>query len=186
MHSEFQVYSFLVLLQQPDMQSKSNYGSVSEAASKAEEGRQELDEEYNVENTRFLTSTNEERHRQFLNALFPILMFVLIMGSIVFLLGKDFNHLYPGPGGDVKNHGGGLYHEESSSESQKPSSININSSTSMSTNSEPVENTQKAKYTQNSEAGYTPQCTSHSKCKSGGLTGLCCPTAEGIFLDCCN
>ena len=168
------------------MQTKSNYGSVSEAASKVEEGRQELDEEYKVENTRFLTSTNEERRRQFLNALFPVLMFVLIMGSIVFLLSKDFNHLYPGPSGDVKNHGGGLYHEESSSESPRPISTNINSSTSMSANSEPDENTPKAKENQNSEAGYIPQCSSYIKCNSAGLTGLCCPTSEGIFLDCCN
>ena len=167
------------------MQTKSNYGSVSEEVSQAEEGRQELDEEYNVENTRFLTSTNEERRRQFLSALFPIILFLLIMGSIVFLLSKDFNHLYPGPDGDTKNHGGSLYHEESSSE-PRPTSINMNSSTSMSANSEPVENTQVTKDTQNSEAGYTPQCTSHSKCNSAGLTGLCCPTAEGIFLECCN
>lgn len=37
-----------------------------------------------------------------------------------------------------------------------------------------------------SSGGSDAECSSHSACLKSGLEGLCCPTAGGKFLDCCN
>ena len=34
--------------------------------------------------------------------------------------------------------------------------------------------------------GGSSQCAAHSKCASTGLSGACCPTPEGVVLNCCN
>jgi hypothetical protein len=31
-----------------------------------------------------------------------------------------------------------------------------------------------------------PQCTRNKVCKAANLTGLCCPTSSGVYLDCCK
>jgi hypothetical protein len=31
-----------------------------------------------------------------------------------------------------------------------------------------------------------PKCTENKVCKAAKLTGLCCPTTSGVFLDCCK
>jgi len=33
---------------------------------------------------------------------------------------------------------------------------------------------------------YMPECTAHEKCSDSGLTGNCCPTPEGVLLECCR
>jgi endoglucanase Acf2 len=36
------------------------------------------------------------------------------------------------------------------------------------------------------DLGASSLCSEHNACSRTGLSGACCPTAEGIFLDCCN
>jgi hypothetical protein len=103
---------------------------------------------------------------------FPILVAAAIVGGAAFFLSRDFNRLYPGHGGSVertgpaavRTHGDKVLHPESSANGHAASEDDGSKS---------------------SVLGGMAACSSHPVCSKSGLLGDCCPTEEGIQLDCC-
>jgi hypothetical protein len=101
---------------------------------------------------------------------FPILVAAAIVGGAAFFLSRDFNRLYPGHGGSVertgpaavRTHGENVVH---------PSSVG--------------ETASEDDGSQSSVIGGKAACSSHPVCSKSGLLGDCCPTEEGLQLDCC-
>jgi hypothetical protein len=100
---------------------------------------------------------------------FPILVAAAIVGGAAFFLSRDFNRLYPGHGGSVertgpaavRTHGDKVLHPQSSSTASEDGG------------------------SKTSVLGGMAACSSHPVCSKSGLLGDCCPTEEGIQLNCC-
>mmetsp|Transcript_28644 Transcript_28644/g.32893 ORF Transcript_28644/g.32893 Transcript_28644/m.32893 type:complete len:158 (+) Transcript_28644:257-730(+) len=155
-----------------DLNLNSKYGSITERNDgEVESGtKEETNEPFLSEDDgdyRYITSTSEDQRRKCLNAFFPVMIFVLLMGSIVFALLRNFDTLYPGHGDSAKS-------------SRRPSNTNEHKSYVVPTTDADNGNHQASKDFLYSD------CTYHSKCDAIGLIGQCCPTPEGINLDCCN
>ena len=138
---------------------KESYGAV-ESKSDLEEYR-----EYDADNSRYLISTAEERRRKCITGSMPVLIFAAIMMGIVYLLSRDFGTLYPG-------------HGSSSSHSESHVDHTISVGGKIETTGGSNENPSKSLSLQN--------CEANQKCFEAGLTGMCCPTIQGVFLSCCN
>ena len=169
------------------------YGSLPEIYTNNSDIEGEEHGTYPIENTQYIVSTAEESRRKCVNASIPVMLFVVLMSSIAFALSRDFNHLYPGRGGDPSsstsktnaNGGSASKHswvsedvetttapESTAHVSSKPTSGTINN----------VKDVQNAEAQDNSHA----DCSFHNKCIAANLTGICCPTPEDVLLDCCN
>mmetsp|Transcript_8064 Transcript_8064/g.15187 ORF Transcript_8064/g.15187 Transcript_8064/m.15187 type:complete len:177 (+) Transcript_8064:58-588(+) len=171
---------------------KNKYGSIPEIinSSDALSGiSNEQEEYYPIENTQYITESNSVRRKRCMNALAPILIFVMIMGSIAFALSKDFNHLYPGHGGGGPV-GGTVQHTPAVVPAQDGEETAANASaTTTSSSSSKDENKERTVKSQSKNNSVTsnshPECSYHSECYKLNLTGSCCPTVEGIMLECC-
>ena len=179
--------------------------------------QQELNENYNDDyykqyqgdanvDYRYIESTAEIKRRKCLTAFVPVLIFIVLMGSIAFVLFHDFDTLlYPGhhSGGHSTTAAGGRDYVVHTSTDEKTDTTNTSSNTSSNTEdvhstsatsakdiqpqSQP-HNTSSSTSTSTSTAasGTLADCSHYSKCELLGLTGLCCPTKEGVNLQCCN
>lgn len=121
-----------------------------------------LDKPFDAAHTYYLPGdkklSREERLRRILTIGLPIIIALLIMGGAALYLLKDFNRLYPGPGG----------------------------SPSTASRSAPLGPTNKSKPSipaTTTKTSKNASCSAHKKCAA--LVGDCCPTSRGIFLDCC-
>ena len=180
--------------------------------------QQELNENYNDDyykqyqgdanvDYRYIESTAEIKRRKCLTAFVPVLIFIVLMGSIAFVLFHDFDTLlYPGhhSGGHSTTAAGGRDYVVHTSTDEKTDTTNTSSSTSSNTssNTEDVHSTsatsakdiqpqsQPQQHNTSTSSSTTTttsaDCSHHSKCELLGLTGLCCPTKEGVNLQCCN
>ena len=116
--------------------------------------------------------TYAQRWRKILLLGVPIACALLIVGGAATLLLRDFGSLYPGPstGSSGKRTGttvGVRTHPEDSSNVPAPAPIRKKKHTPPSTDSDA-----------------TAACSAHGACST--LTGSCCPSEGGIFLECCN
>ena len=141
------------------------YGSIPDG--------EDPEETFPIENTQYIVSTAEEKRKKCVQTVMPLTIFTLLMGSIVFALSRGFNHLYP--------------------KSPRPPIINTDDETTGY-----MQDIDTTASTPNSPGGAHPatgtgekafwhqDCVFHDKCVDLGLTGVCCPTPEGVNLDCCN
>ena len=129
------------------MATKNNkYGSIP-VTFNGDKDEENLDTQY----TQYITPTAEDKRKECMSALVPVLLCVLLMGGIAFALSRDFNHLYPSRHGDS----------------------NKRSPTKDDNNQLPSKDFSHA------------ECSIHNTCVEKNLTGMCCPTSEGIHLNCC-
>jgi hypothetical protein len=109
----------------------------------------------------------------------PILGAVLLMGGIVLFLLRDFGRLYPGRGGD-RNPLPDDYHP-------RTSPVVVVHSSSLDSNTDGDESSARhhsKDVSKESSSSSSVECTAHPNC--AGLIGQCCPTLDGIQLECCN
>jgi hypothetical protein len=109
----------------------------------------------------------------------PILGAVLLMGGIVLFLLRDFGRLYPGRGGD-RNPLPDDYHP-------RTSPVVVVHSSSLDSNTDGDESSARhhsKDVSKESSSSSSVECTAHPNCD--GLIGQCCPTLDGIQLECCN
>jgi len=163
--------------------SSNKYGSLPEIYTNNDED--DIGEEehgtYPIENTQYIVSTSEEKRKKCVNAFIPVIAFVVLMSTIAFALSRDFNHLYPGhsgnPSSTSKTNSGASKHSwvakdvETTTTTAPESNVHVSS--------KPINN---VKAQDNSHAG----CSLHNACVGANLTGVCCPTQEDVFLECCN
>lgn len=144
----------------PDLPS---YGSLKNNV----EEEEATDTSFQTENAYYLKDATPMSAKKFLLLAVPILGAVLMMGGIVIFLLRDFGHLYPGRGGDrgysFPNGGGSEHTTTTASSSADDTTFHRGSS---------------------SKSSASSKCTSYPKCSP--LTGQCCPTLDGVFLECCN
>mmetsp|Transcript_9585 Transcript_9585/g.21344 ORF Transcript_9585/g.21344 Transcript_9585/m.21344 type:complete len:134 (-) Transcript_9585:583-984(-) len=117
-------------------------------------------DEFDESNTRYLNEAPFQWGR-FLRATVPIVVALLIMGGFAFGMSHGFNHLYGPPKGSD---------DENNNNIKKDSWI-------------PEETPQKSFPTVNQGS---KKCSKHSSCAELNLGGNCCPTDEGIMLECCG
>lgn len=155
------------------------YGAVEggESAAAAPASSNPIDESFDATESYYLkgaaTSRTWNLKKCFLVS-FPILVAAAIVGGAAFFLSRDFNRLYPGHGGSVertgpaavRTHGETVVHPEESSKKN-------------------VANRETDDGSKTSVEGGVAACASHPVCTKSGLIGDCCPTEEGIQLDCC-
>jgi hypothetical protein len=146
--------------------------------------------------------SREDRVMKILLAAVPLLVAVLIMGGIGFLLFKDFDHLYPGPGGstspsNLKPRGPPIISPQGTAPDYspaiddqptaptpsylKPRGPPISSPTAPA----PAPKTSPSSSSSISSSG-CGECSANPACNEIGLTGKCCPTGEGVMLGCCS
>jgi len=97
----------------------------------------------------------------------PVLVAFILMGGIAYALSQYFNTLYPNDRVPSNMH----------STSTSIATSNKDSQSNHTTVTDAQESTIKAQYRY-------PECSLYHKC--AGLEGLCCPTRDGKFLDCCH
>ena len=114
------------------------------------------------------------------------------MGSISFLLARNFDFFYPsGPGGSSHNHNQhtntvrihpGTHPSHTNTRGGAVGDDNFdntNTATPTSVAEDSDSNTDSEQHTAPSD------CANHSQCESLGLAGQCCPTNGGMMLACC-
>lgn len=153
-----------------------NYGSVEASENTA------VDQPFDADNAYYLKGsasrlTREQRMRKALLVAVPILAAILIVGGAALFLFRDFNHLYPGQGGSVRDRGGYPRTPGSSTTTTTTKSSDSHSNSF----SPPSSSKDKGSASEGLMA-----CSAHPKCASAQLIGDCCPTSLGVMLDCCN
>eukprot|EP00979_Chaetoceros_neogracilis_P004508 scaffold787_cov285-Chaetoceros_neogracile.AAC.72 len=149
------------------------YGSIPEKYNNENEIEEELGI-YPIENTLFIVSTAEEKRKKCMNAFTPVLIFVVLMGSIAFALSRDFNHLYPGHGG---------WETTSTTNNGSKNSLDVEASDSEQDMGNKVSSNNHVEDVQNVYSAY---CSRNHNCVLANVSGVCCPTSEGVQLECCN
>jgi hypothetical protein len=137
-------------------------------------------------NTYYLKNSAPLSIKKALLSAVPILGAVLLMGVIVLFLLRDFNHLYPGRGGD-QNPSPEDYHRSSpvvvhslgTTDDEPSPRPRHHSSSSLPVSSSSIKTTHDMKLSSSSA-----ECTAHPNC--AGLIGQCCPTDEDVKLECCS
>jgi hypothetical protein len=150
----------------------SSYGAVEGTGGSATTGPP--DGSFDTSESYYLTNSTSSRTvtlRKFFLVAFPILIAALIVGGAALFLSRDFDRLYPGHGGSVEHAGG-------ATRTDRPSSSSTASATR--TKAKTGEDVSKS-----TVIGGSGACASHPVCATAGLIGDCCPTDEGIQLDCC-
>jgi hypothetical protein len=155
------------------------YGSVPED----QEGADTSVDENNFKETDLLyykgrTLSQKEKTVKIIKIALPVLVAVLLIGTLAWFLLSDFGHLYPGPSG-VKPP------DQSSSTISYPASTpHLPSGPEPA--SAPAKLPVRSSSTSPLSSGGGSSCAAHSNCNKLGLTGECCPTAAGDMLDCCS
>lgn len=112
-----------------------------------------------------------------MNAFTPVVMFVVLMGGIAFALSRDFSHLYPGHSGDpsgTTNNASKKSWIVETSDSEQDKEHEVSSKVTGHVDNVGVQYMHLA------------DCSSNHKCAVENVTGICCPTLEGVQLECCN
>ena len=121
--------------------------------------------DYQLGESYYLKPTKAEERRDLLKVVGPMLVFILIMCGIAYALANDFDHLYPGRGGSGAGGSQPREHyvpppplpQDSSGDARPAQVVEVDPN--------------------------SPHCIDHESCEF--LTGDCCPTTDGLFLDCC-
>jgi hypothetical protein len=112
----------------------------------------------------------------------PILAAVIIIGGAASLLFKDFDNLYPGPGGS-----GRPYPSPSRGKDTEPASSPMHNAPQPGGDPKPpiMSGGGGGSNGGSSPSSGSAACASNEKCAALDLIGNCCPTAQGIMLGCC-
>lgn len=142
-----------------------SYGSLTQQSQEENDTTKHFD----ANNAYYLKSSTPRTPTKLLLLIIPILLAVLVMGTISYLLLRDFNSLYPGRGGDqhpyYTKHGS---HGSDTSPQPKPETDGGSS------------NNGDVTVSSNDDAA----CSAHEACKA--LVGDCCPNPAGTSLYCCD
>jgi len=132
-----------------------------------------------IEYTQYIVTTPEERRRKCMNALTPVLLFLCMMGAIVYALSRDFDHLYPGHQREQPHsHKNPTHWTVKTNKGGDRGRVHASNTNSLDVEAAPIDKP---------AIDYShADCSYHHKCLAALLTGICCPTLEGIDLDCCN
>jgi hypothetical protein len=141
------------------------------------------DSSFDADQAYYLKETSRPQWRRRILGGLPLLAALLIMGGVSYLLYRSFDRLYPGPGGG---------REEPAPIQRKPINREDNHKNILPPEPplkppepplKPPEPPLKppAKPSKNDYA--VAQCTAYPKCSA--LIGDCCPTDQGIILECC-
>ena len=157
-----------------NMTEPANYGAVKE------EGV-----DYDIANTYYVKErelTSREKWTKFLLAALPILAAFLIVGGFTLYLLFDSGILGHGA------HAGGGGGEAISSPSKKGGENPFATSKSESSSSvpSPISGRGSAPLKTTTHASGSSACSANEKCAKLGLVGACCPTNNGVMLNCCN
>jgi hypothetical protein len=155
-----------------------SYGAVS----KEDPDRMEADRPFDANQTYYLRDESRWTTRRIMLVLIPILAAILIMGGISWFLFEDFGHLYPGRGGDYGSFGKGGGGSEPTSTKGVTTSKETQEETTTSSSSKSAGASTSAKNLPMDDIGAT--CAVRPDC--AGLVGYCCPTKEGVMLNCCG
>jgi hypothetical protein len=172
-----------------------SYGAVKASGDDAA-----VDRSFNADNAYYLKDgernlTFQQRLKKLAMVVVPLLTAALIIGGAAVFLLRDFNHLYPGRGGDTTQKTP-AYHSirtgtkslDSSGDDFTPSGnappTPPNTATSTGKSSEKASSNKSS----SSSGGVSGNaaCSAHPGCAENGLTGDCCPTSIGDMLDCCS
>jgi hypothetical protein len=138
----------------------------------------------------------------------PILAAVIIVGGAASLLFKDFDHLYPGPGGSVRPYPSpssnvvkdkGTDTEPSAPSYPvvlpprgpplQPASSPKNSPQTGGDRRSPLSSGggggRSSSSSSSSSLSGSAACAGHKECSELDLIGDCCPTIQGVMLGCC-
>lgn len=155
-----------------------SYGAVS----KEDPDSMAADRPFDANQTYYLRDESRWTTRRIMLVLVPILAAILIMGGISWFLFEDFGHLYPGRGSDTGSFGQGGGSCKPTSTQGVTSSTKAQEETTTNTFSKTAGSSTTAKNPPMDDIGAT--CAVHPDC--AGLTGYCCPTKEGVMLNCCG
>jgi hypothetical protein len=133
------------------------YGAITVADDEPTDHSFDADQAYYLKETSAY-ATPQQRLRKRLLGSIPLLAALLIMGGSAYYLYRSFDRLYPGPGG-----GGGT-----------PSTVDRSRSAPSPT---------RPSSTKSVHHVDAAQCDAHPACAP--LGGDCCPTADGVMLECC-
>lgn len=140
-----------------------NYGSVGQKSDIEE------DKDYDIDNSRYLVSTGEERRRSCIHGFVPVIIFAALMIGITYLLSHDFGKLYPGHGGIPQGDSSDSKSHLSLDDEKTPTSSSTETTSQIFHDPLSMET-----------------CEANKKCFETNLSGKCCPTMEGVFLACCR
>lgn len=157
-----------------------DYGAVATT----EEG--EPDRSFDADNAYYLkdSSSNtrlspQQRFRKLIVVAVPIVLAIFIIGGAAFLILRT---VYPsGHGGETAHRTGGrptIVHSVHDDDEVEPS-VPAPSSPKHG----PPSNTET---TDAKKSSGDAACSAHPRCYSSGLIGDCCPSGDGVMLDCCN
>jgi hypothetical protein len=152
-----------VSLKKMKSQSMNDYGAVQNTSQHNVEDGSGFSEhtQYLATHNKPEAATAQQNYQKIFRALFPVLIFAIIMIGLTYAISHDFGNLYPGRG-------------SSSDSSEKLSHKAETLPQITEANREP-------------EGGMfgNADCAVHQMCKTAGLIGQCCPTRDGVFLSCC-
>jgi hypothetical protein len=168
-------------------QNTSTYGSIP----KSEEGipqAQQQSDFFDSDSTYYLKDDRKWTYQKMVSTAIPLIGAVLIIGGAVVFLLRDFNHLYPGRGGSGDSGPSSSSNDNtlrtlplpvvSPIAQQQPKPVPVLVLPVLRAPA-PVKRSKL-----DSPTSLTSSCLLHAKCD--GLIGECCPTEDGIFLDCCS
>ena len=124
--------------------------------------------DYEMGHTYYLKPSKSKK--AFFRGLVPIIIALIIIGGVGYYFFEDV--LNPGGG----HHGSGKGEVETTNDGVKSSTKHIPAA--------PVDAEKTKK--DDSSSSSSGSCSAHPKCVATGLTGMCCPAAGGIMLECCK
>lgn len=155
------------------------YGSVD---NDEEPGAKGVDKNYDESNLYYMKEDNvtkEDKAFKAMKLAVPIIIAAMFIGGLAFMLFHNFAYFYPGRDGHTKTSGSTnpttttehTYYDDDALNTQFPASATFG-------------------FNDNDSPGVSIptslNCKAYPKCVSLGLTGACCPTGEGIELECCG
>ena len=140
------------------------YGSVDNDEETLAKGDDKNYDESNLYYMVEVNGTKKDKASKAMKLAVPIIIAAVFIGGLAFMLFHNFAYFYPGRDGHTKDNGG----------------------------TTPQKTTDHSY--QDDDALHTPfpapaaliTCNANPKCVTLGLTGACCPTEEGILLECCG
>ena len=177
-----------------------SYGSVPTTIETVEQGGAAF-QEGNVYYLKERPLSSKERFQKLILVAVPLFVSLLIVGGAAFFLFRGFDHLYPGPGEeghvDIPHFTPSAHNfDEATPPEAAPvhepfgppiaSPVSVPAPTSSSSTTTTTASSGGGKSGDGKSEGGDSDCSAHANCVALGLTGSCCPSTGGIFLNCCH
>lgn len=159
---------------------QSKYGAVATAVDEENVGH---DTQFDSNNTYYLKDTRKWTVHRLILLFVPIVGATLLVGGAVWYLLSDFNHLYPGTyssdSGDKHSHD-----DTSKIVQSHENSLSAVGSSSKSLSDSTLQSSQIKDTNRVIRSPGNSSCDAHQSCVT--LLGDCCPTFDGVILECCK